>query len=196
MGLVVDEILDIVEDRLTVEHGAKRDGFVGSAIVNGKATEVIDTAHFLTAAFPDWFGHDQGKEDQSDGGKKRILLVDDSAFFRNLLAPMLSVAGYAVTSVDSAESALNLYHRGDEFDGIVSDIEMPGKSGFELVEDLRAGGRWADLPIIAMSSHTTQSDLDRGHDVGFTDYVAKHDQDGLLQALAETLDGGFAQAAG
>lgn len=196
MGLVVDEILDIVEDRLTVEHGASREGFVGSAIVNGKATEIIDTAHFLTAAFPDWFGRDQSDDAVASSGKKRILLVDDSAFFRNLLAPMLSVAGYSVTSVDSAEAALHLYRRGDTFDGIVSDIEMPGKSGFDLVEELRGGGRWTNLPIIAMSSHTSQADLDRGHEVGFTDYVAKHDRDGLLQALAETLNEGFERQAG
>ena len=189
MGLVVDEILDIVEDRLTVEHGAEKPGFVGSAIINGKATEIIDTAHFLTIAFPDWFGHDQGNGvlEDATAQKKRILLVDDSAFFRNLLTPMLSVAGYSVTSVDSAEAALQLHERGADFDGIVSDIEMPGKSGFDLVQELRAGGRWSSLPIVAMSSHTTQADLDKGHQVGFSDYVAKQDREGLLQALSEML---------
>ena len=73
---------------------------------------------------------------------------------------------------------------------------MPGMNGFELVEELRGGGRWSDLPIVAMSSHTTQGDLERGHEVGFTDYVAKHDRDGLLQALSETLSDGFVRQAG
>ncbi|WP_421877539.1 hybrid sensor histidine kinase/response regulator [Pacificispira sp.] len=197
MGLVVDEILDIVEDRLTVEHGATRDGFVGSAIVNGHATEIIDTAHYLTVAFPDWFGREKGGAlETNTSQKQRILLVDDSAFFRNLLSPMLSAAGYAVTSVDSAEAALKLQARGANFDAIISDIEMPGMNGFELVEELRGGGRWSDLPIVAMSSHTTQGDLERGHEVGFTDYVAKHDRDGLLQALSETLSDGFVRQAG
>lgn len=197
MGLVVDEILDIVEDRLTVEHGASRPGFVGSAIVNGKATEIIDTAHYLTVAFPDWFGQEQGGgllEGRSEQ-KKTVLLVDDSAFFRNLLSPMLSAAGYSVTSVESAEEALDLQARGDEFDVIVSDIEMPGMNGFDFVQELRAGGRWSDMPIVAMSSHTTQADLERGHEVGFTDYVAKHDRDGLLQALAETISENFVREA-
>ncbi|MDW3207124.1 MAG: chemotaxis protein CheW [Alphaproteobacteria bacterium] len=197
MGLVVDEILDIVEDRLTVEHGASREGFVGSAIVNGQATEIIDTAHYLTVAFPDWFGREKGGALETNANHQaRVLLVDDSAFFRNLLSPMLSAAGYAVTSVDSAEAALKLQARGQEFDAIVSDIEMPGMNGFELVEELRGGGRWSDLPIVAMSSHTTQADLERGHEVGFTDYVAKHDRDGLLQALSETLTDGFVREAG
>lgn len=194
MGLVVDEILDITEDRLVVEHGAAKPGFIGSAIIAGKATEIIDTAHFLTTAFPDWFGHDDDTP-LIGGGKnnqKRILLVDDSAFFRNLLTPFLSVAGYSVTSVESAAAALNLYQRGDEFDGIVSDIEMPDMNGFEFVEQVRSGGRWQQIPIVAMSSHTSDADLDRGHAVGFTEYVAKHDREGLLQALAEYVDAGAA----
>lgn len=190
MGLVVDEILDIVEDHLAVELGGASTGMLGSAIVAGKATEIIDTTFYLTKAFPDWFAADQ-KAIETKGKRSRLLLVDDSAFFRNLLAPMLSVAGYAVTSVESAEEALDLYERGDNFDAIVSDIEMPGMSGFDLVEKLRAGGRWANTPIVAMSSHTERSDLERGHAVGFTDYVAKHDRDGLLAALAETAHGGF-----
>lgn len=192
MGLVVDEILDIVEDRLIMEHSAGKTGFLGSAIVAGKATEIIDTEHFLTRAFPDWF---QGSvevpllEGTSGGAKKRLLLVDDSAFFRNLLTPILSVAGYSVTAVDSAQAAIEAHDRGETYDAIVSDIEMPGMTGFEFVERVRSGGRWEGLPIVAMSSRTTSEDLERGHAVGFTDYVAKNDRDGLLQALSESLEG-------
>ncbi|MBP5856068.1 chemotaxis protein CheW [Marivibrio halodurans] len=189
MGLVVDEILDIVEDRLSVELSDKTDGMLGSAIVAGKATEILDTTFFLTKAFPDWFAADRKAIESGKAKRSRLLLVDDSAFFRNLLTPMLSVAGYAVTSVESAEQALELYERGDMFDAIVSDIEMPGMSGFDLVEKLRAGGRWANVPIVAVSSHTEREDLERGHAVGFTDYVAKHDRDGLLAALEESAAG-------
>ncbi|MCR9222371.1 MAG: hybrid sensor histidine kinase/response regulator [Alphaproteobacteria bacterium] len=194
MGLVVDEILDIVEDHLSVELGGANEGMLGSAIVAGKATEIIDTTHYLTRAFPDWFAAEREAVEHGGARRSRLLLVDDSAFFRNLLTPMLSVAGYAVTAVDSAEAALDLYDRGESFDAIVSDIEMPGMNGFDLVEKLRAGGRWAETPIVAMSSHTERADLERGHDVGFTDYVAKHDRDGLLAALAETAAAGFEDA--
>lgn len=168
MGLVVDEILDIVEDRLNVELSAERTGMVGSAIVNGKATEIIDTGYYLTQAFSDWFG---SGADQIGGvtDRRKVLLVDDSAFFRNLLSPILSVAGYEVTAVEGGEAAMNLCERGEKFDIIVSDIEMPGMNGFDLCRTIRSGSRWQDLPVVAMTSRTSPSDLEQGREVGFTD---------------------------
>ncbi|HLI10715.1 MAG TPA: chemotaxis protein CheW [Alphaproteobacteria bacterium] len=185
MGLIVDEIVDIVEDRLNVELTGSRPGLLGSAVVGGQATEIIDTGHYLTRAYADWFKNIE----QTDGEcpSRRILLVDDSPFFRNLLTPLLSVAGYDVTSVESADRALNLYEAGENFDIIISDIEMPGMDGFEFAEAVKSSARWQDVPLVALSSHTSPSDLDRGREVGFTDYVAKFDRDALLHTISETL---------
>ena len=55
MALVVDEIVDIVEDRLDIQVGGDNSGVLGSAIVKGQATEIIDVGHFLPLAFEDWF---------------------------------------------------------------------------------------------------------------------------------------------
>ncbi|MET4462604.1 MULTISPECIES: chemotaxis protein CheA, partial [unclassified Bradyrhizobium] len=55
MGLVVDEIIDIVEERLNIEVGGSSSGILGSAVIKGQATEVIDVGHFLPMAFSDWF---------------------------------------------------------------------------------------------------------------------------------------------
>ena len=185
MGLVVEEIVDIVEDRLDVEISSLREGLLGSAVVNGKATEVIDAGYFLNLAFGDWF---KTHEDVPFGrdGRRRLLLVDDSPFFRNLLAPLLEVAGYQVIQCDSAADALKLHETHEDFDVIVSDIEMPGMNGFEFVETIRAGGHWAGLPVIALSSHATPADLERGREAGFTDYVAKFDREALLQSLSHS----------
>jgi two-component system chemotaxis sensor kinase CheA len=78
---------------------------------------------------------------------------------------------------------------GAEFDLIISDIEMPEMNGFDLAENLRASGNWAEKPIIALSSHSAPRDMARGRDAGFTDYVAKFDRDGLLQTLEDSLSG-------
>ncbi|NIY77575.1 hybrid sensor histidine kinase/response regulator [Thalassospira sp. HF15] len=182
MGLVVDEIVDIVDDVLNVELTADQDGLVGSAVIDGKATDLIDAGYYLELAFSDWFGNEE-----SGGEKKRVLLIDDSPFFRNLLTPMLSVAGFNVTAVENAEQAMELKNRGNQFDAIISDIEMPGMNGFEFAEALQDDAEWGEIPIIALSSHTSEEDFERGRQVGFSDYVAKFDRDALVSTLIQTL---------
>jgi two-component system chemotaxis sensor kinase CheA len=185
MGLVVDEIVDIVEGRMNVELTGERPGFVGSAVVAGKATDIIDAGYYLTQAFRNWFDVEMSQA-FGEGEANRVLLVDDSPFFRNLLAPLLTTAGYDVTTVDGAEEALQLCDAGRDFDVIVSDIEMPGMNGFEFAQQVR-GNRWANTPIVALTSHASPRDLARGREVGFTDYVAKLDRDALLNSLHDTL---------
>ncbi|MBT7771472.1 MAG: response regulator, partial [Rhodospirillales bacterium] len=188
MGLAVDEIVDIVEDRLNIEISTDMDELIGSAVIDGKATDVINAGHFLTKAYPDWFegaGQKGFEEDQSSNVS--VLLVDDSPFFRNLLTPMLSVAGYTVTSVESADDALELRESGNKFDVIISDIEMPGMNGFEFAQAVRGDARWKDTPMVALSSHVVEKDLERGREVGFDDYVTKSDRDELIQTLESAL---------
>ncbi len=187
MGLMVDEIIDIVEDRMDVNLSAKRHGFLGSAIICGKATDIVDTGHYLAQAFSDWFGAQQdGALDEES--LRRILLVDDSPFFRNLLTPLLKVAGYTVSTAESADEALKLQDNGEVFDAIISDIEMPGMNGFDFAAKVRRdGGKWSETPFIALSSHATPRDMERGRQAGFTDYVAKFNREALLATLHQTL---------
>jgi two-component system chemotaxis sensor kinase CheA len=187
MGLLVDEIVDIVEERMNVQLGTDRTGLLGGAIIAGKATEVVDAGHYLTMAFDNWFAKDRKRQEGAKADAKRLLLVDDSPFFRNLLTPLLSVAGYDVTSVDGADKALALCEAGKDFDVIVSDNEMPGMSGFEFAEAVRKGGRWQDTPLVALSAHTSAKDLDRGRKAGFVDYIAKLDREALLNTLSQTV---------
>jgi two-component system chemotaxis sensor kinase CheA len=187
MGLVVEEIVDIVEDRLKVELSANNPGVIGTAVIAGKATTIIDAGYYLPQAFGDWFGRADLEYGTDEHAALRILLVDDSPFFRNLLTPLLSVGGYEVTAVEGADRALALREQGQDFDLIISDIEMPGMSGFEFATAVRSEGRWQMLPMIALSSHATEKDFERGRQVGFNDYVAKFDRDSLLQTIASTL---------
>ena len=185
MGLVVKEIVDIVETQLNIELGSEREGVVGTAVVGSKATDVIDASHYLTKAYSDWFtGNTFNNRGQNDS---RLLVVDDSPFFRNLLQPLLTVAGYEVVCVESAQRALELCEAGEDFDLIISDIEMPDMDGFSFAAKVRNETRWRSKPMVALSSLCTPDDFERGRQVGFTDYVTKTDRDALLASLAETL---------
>jgi two-component system chemotaxis sensor kinase CheA len=184
MGLVVDEIVDIVEDTLDIQVGSDRAGVLGSAVVRGQATEIVDVGHFLPLAFADWF---RGEGLRSAGRHDRtLLLVDDSAFFRNMLSPVLKAAGYEVTAVSSAPEALALLKKGQRFDALVTDIDMPDMDGFALAEAVRGErATLGDIPIIALSSYSSPETIERGRRVGFHDYVAKFDRQSLIAALKE-----------
>lgn len=182
MGLVVDEIIDIVEEHLSIEVSSTRDGVLGSAVVKGQATEVIDVGHFLPMAFADWFNR---KEMRLSSTAQTVLLVDDSAFFRNMLAPVLKAAGYRVTVAQSGQEGLTALRAGSRFDVVLTDIEMPDMNGFEFAEAIRADRRTEAMPIIGLSSLVSPAAIERGRQAGFHDYVAKFDRPGLIAALKE-----------
>jgi two-component system chemotaxis sensor kinase CheA len=182
MGLVVDEIIDIVEERLHIEVAGSIDGILGSAVIKGQATEVIDVGHFLPMAFSDWFSRKEMRPSQS---AQSVLLVDDSAFFRNMLAPVLKAAGYKVRVAPNAQEGLVALRSGQAFDVVLTDIEMPDMNGFEFAETIRADAHLASMPIIALSSLVSPAAIERGRQAGFYDYVAKFDRPGLIAALKE-----------
>lgn len=186
LGLVVDRVLDIVETTLDLQlAGGSRAGILGSAIISGVTTDIIDTVHYLRLCDTDWFEVETEKPFGAETDRE-ILLVEDSPFFRNLLVPMLTIAGYSVTVAEHGEAAMSICKEGRKFDCIVSDIELPGLSGFDLVRELRADNRLTQVPIVALSSHATPQDIRRGKEAGFTDYVTKLDPKALLGVLSKT----------
>jgi two-component system chemotaxis sensor kinase CheA len=189
MALVVDEIVDIVEDRLDIQVGSDNPGVLGSAVIKGQATEIIDVGHFLPLAFEDWF---RRKEAAPRTRARSVLLIDDSPFFRNMLVPVLQAAGYAATACASAQEALALLQDGAAFDVAITDIEMPEMDGFAFAEAVRANTRTADLPVIALASVVSTESVERGRQAGFHDFVAKFDRQGLIAALKEQTEIGRA----
>ncbi len=113
MGLLVDEIVDVVEEQLNIELSGARPGLLGTAVIAGRATDVIDISFWLTQASQDWFRRSDRADGQGAGqGRADILVVDDSDFFRQVLVPTLTAAGYRVTAARSAGEALRLREGG------------------------------------------------------------------------------------
>lgn len=198
VGIIVDSIIDIREEVIEIQMATNKAGLSGSAIIGGKATEIIEVMHYLNSVHGDWFKNhgdesfleQQKIETDSINGKqkrRRILLVDDSPFFRNMLCPVLTIAGYDVVAVESPMKALELSERGDKFDLIISDIEMPEMNGFDFASKVRSNKEWQDIPMVAMTSHSTPEDIEHGYKSGFDRYIAKFDRETLLETINRTL---------
>lgn len=183
MGLVVDRIEDIVEDVLSIELAAARPGVIGSAVIRGRITCILDVAHFLKAADESWFEEDGHRPP----ARKHVLLVESNPFFRHLVAPLLMAAGYQVTSVDSVEAALRLKEEGRTYDLIVSEIELPGIDGLSFARMLKDDPDWRAVPRLALSRRRTPEDVEETIKAGFHSYVPKLDRDALLAAVSEQL---------
>ncbi len=180
MGLVVDEIVDIVHEVVSVEIPSDLPGSLGAAVIAGKATEVLDIGYYLSQAFPNWF---ERKAPTEGGARGRLLVVDDDPIFRKLIDPVLRSIGFTVTLLGSAQQALNQIAAGDRFDIVISDLDMPVMDGFQFAEALRRDDRYTDLPLIALSSVCSDEARQRGREAGFTNHIAKSDRAGLIAAL-------------
>ena len=151
-------------------------------MVKGATTEMVDVGHFLPQAFEDWFRHRNAKK---GGAARKILLVDDSPFFRDMLAPLIKAAGYQVVAVGSAADALTAIKSGNAIDLVVTDIEMPDMDGFALAQAMRSVSAAAGIPIIGLAAMVSDETIERGRAAGFHDFVAKFDRPGLIAAIKE-----------
>ena len=183
MGLVVDEIVDIVEQRLDIEVASERPGVLGYAVVKGTATEIVDIGHFLPQAFADWFRRRDAATPVSQARASCWSTTPRSS--ATCLRRCIKAAGYQVVAVPSAAQALAAMRSGQRIDLVVTDIEMPDMNGFELAAALRENPHTAGLPIIGLSAMVSAEAIERGRDVGFHDFVAKFDRTGLIAAIKE-----------
>lgn len=189
MGLAVAEIVDIVEEKLDIELLAERSDLVGSAIVRGRTTEIVNVAHYLPMVLETW-----SRKERKGGVEKSLLLVDSSTFFRDMLVPVLKASGYRVQTASTAQEAVRLLSNGLQVDVIVTDLELSGHSGFALVASLRADPHHAQTPVIGMTVKPDAQQIALARKLRISEIVSKIDRRGLLSALTE-LNGSLEEAA-
>ena len=191
IGLVVKEIVDIIHTGFAIKLGPPEGdakGLLGSMIVAGKSTDVIDVAFFLSDLI-DNVAPDSASKNKA--AECKLLLVEDSPFFRNLTVPFLASAGYKVTIAENAEDALDILQKQhSRFDMIVTDIEMPGMDGFEFAAQCLNSAETGHIPIIAYTASVSDSVLRRSRNSGVKDCIVKTDRIGLLESVSRWLADG------
>ncbi|WP_417489276.1 chemotaxis protein CheW [Maricaulis sp.] len=166
IGLAVDQIVDVVEERVDLQMRSDKPGIIGSAIIKGKATDVVDIAWHLEQAQA---GNIQRR---SSKRRRRVLLVDADAFARRMIAPLLAAAGYDVTPTGGMHEVLAIAEAGEQFDALVGDPAA--------LEKIRAQGMWANLPALAVTDWPEDTNAE-----GLTMVLPRSDRGALIAALDE-----------
>ncbi|NWB94501.1 hybrid sensor histidine kinase/response regulator [Pseudomonas gingeri] len=133
---------------------------------------------------------DRRNRQASEVARKRVLVVDDSLTVRELQRKLLLNRGYEVAVAVDGMDGWNAL-RAEDFDLLITDIDMPRMDGIELVTLLRKDTRLQSLPVMVVSYKDREEDRRRGLDAGADYYLAKasfHD-DALLDAVVELIGG-------
>jgi two-component system chemotaxis sensor kinase CheA len=178
VGVVVDQILDVVEETVMVRQKSTRKGLLGSAVVGKRVTDLLDLNEVIHAAHESWF---QGAGGSGNG--KSVLVAESSAFSRGLVRSGLDMAGYRVEEAASLDEAI----RGLEqqpADVVVAAMDLPPKGSSALLAAMRARPEWERIPLLGLADSAGQLKLPVAQTAGFEDCQAKFDGNAILESVA------------
>lgn len=187
VGLVVDEIVDVIEARLDIETASDRPGALGAATIKGRIVEVCDVGWFMERG--------RGRAPRAMSSAGAVLLVDDSAFFRELLSGALRAAGYAVVTAADADAAAAALADPDAICAIALDGDLGGEDGYVFARVLRDALEGKAPPIVGLDAHATPLARRRAQEAGMAAVVGKFDRAGLVAAVAAAMAGASAAGA-
>ncbi|MBN2798994.1 MAG: chemotaxis protein CheW [Deltaproteobacteria bacterium] len=187
VGIVVDRVLESIHhDAPITQDPAHGPGILGALILHKRGTLLLDVFHLIEADMPSWFTMVNESRPSVKQGSVRVLLAEDSEFFRKLETSYLESAGYEITAGPDGAAALELFKRG-RFDIVVTDIEMPNMDGFELTRQIRQLEGGATIPILALTSLTSDSAKQAALAAGVNGYLVKLNREEILHAVAHQL---------
>lgn len=188
-GILMSHIRNVVSVPLILNtESHKEEGLMGTAIVQGRLTLFPDIWYLLEKAKParelsrSCPGTGNGKDtDPALLSEKpvRILLVEDSAFFRQLVSRYLESGNRTVVTAENGLKALELMDK-TAFDLIVSDIEMPEMDGRTFLRQVRKQERYRHIPALALTALDSEESRARGKEAGFDAYEKKIDRERLI----------------
>ncbi|MBX9908923.1 MAG: chemotaxis protein CheA [Beijerinckiaceae bacterium] len=183
MGLAVDAIVDIVEEALDVELQSTSDrSVIGSAMIRGRATEIIDLAHYLPLGDPNWL---HGRRSEAEiATPAQVLLIEPSDFLREMLSPVLKASGQRIALAADFDAARRQMAAG-AMNTILIDLDRDPEAAFAFAETLRRTEGGDQLRILGTTTMTTPDLHVRAAHARLDEIVAKFDRRALLNELAE-----------
>ena len=190
MAFIVDAVLDEQEGVLKTLGSQLvnvRNVSGATLLGNGMIVPILNVTELVENALKvssQPFGNANIEDEESEKQKLTILVVDDSITSRSLIRNVVESAGYIVkTAVDGLEAFSLL--QGEQFNLVISDIEMPRMNGFELTTKIRKDKDFSDLPVILVTALEQPSDKQRGMECGANAYIVKSnfEQSNLIEAI-------------
>ena len=160
----------------------------GAAVLGtGQVSLVLNPSDLMASALRTRAGDGEAKAEEAPK-TGRVLVAEDSITARTLIKNILEAAGYRVTAAVDGMDALT-HARSEEFDLLVSDVDMPRMNGFELTAKLRDSRELSELPVILVTSLESREDRERGIEAGANAYIVKSsfDQSNLLDVIRKLL---------
>ncbi len=189
IGLMISQIVDVADVEANFDEQALRQpGILGSAIILDKTTMLLDVYEIVQCVFPDLISAAKKKYEGDLAEKATLLVVEDSAFFRNHICSFLEEEGYDVIDAEDGLKGFEaLEEHAEEIALVLTDIEMPNLDGLGLAKKIRADSRFTGLPIIAVTSVAGEAAAEKGFAAGINDYLVKLDRGQILEKLAQYL---------
>ncbi|HEU0121241.1 MAG TPA: chemotaxis protein CheW [Bryobacteraceae bacterium] len=176
LGMVVDEIVDIVEDEIRIRRPSSRPGVLGSAVIASQVTDVLDLQAVIQSADTGWFGETQ------DHKMLHILIAEDSPFGRGLLRSSLEMSGYRVAEAsDAADAIAKLALR--PYDLVLASLDLAGSGAARILEAVRGNPELTGTQVFAMQPSQQRGSEARAIPAGFAAALSRFDREGMLRSI-------------
>lgn len=181
VGMMVDQILDVAEEAVTVRQRSDRKGLLGSAVVGTKVTDFLDLNEVLRAV--------EGSRSSVAAERatsKKVLVLDASTFSRGMVRGGLDMAGYSVIEAESLAEAIQKLEQ-QSIDAIVATLDLQANGSSALLAALRGRSEWARIPVLALVDPEELANASAARSAGFQDCQAKFDGALVLASVARMM---------
>ncbi len=177
IGLLVDQLVDIVDDTVTIRQASGRKGLLGSAVIGKRVTDMLD----LDAVIAEASGERRREETEAASGAT-VMLADGSPFSRGILRASLEMAGYRVVEASTTAEALNQLARV-KVSVVLTALDLPGGGGCQFLEKMRSEPSLAGVPALALADSAEEASLQAAQPGAFENYLIRGDREAMLRSI-------------
>ncbi len=180
IGILASQIVDTTMLKSKIDTTTvSKPGIIGVEVINGKLTLIMDVFKLIEMIEPGWFITDIN----SRGTIKKVLLLEDTQFYSSLIKSFLTGTGIEVVTANNGREGIQALQR-DQFDFIISDIEMPVMNGFEFAKYVRSKEEYRAIPLVALSAvYDEEQGVQMAKEAGFDELISKHNKESMMDSL-------------